>query len=212
MSRAREEFPLRATRDLRSAMAEALAVHVRGLEFDAGGRRFRLKQVFDSWAEWPDKQDWAGAAVLPDEAVKYGKTQRQPALLEETWWPRGEAGWGLYQVCEATLDVQLLVRAPSDGERAAIVRELEGAFLAAGASGADVGGRSGGVLLPMPSYWGLSAWFSLAEARIMDDPESQIRGRNEALLLLHSAAPQVKLDVVRPFLARVAQVTDESEG
>lgn len=208
MSRTKEEFPRRATRDLRASMAEALAIHVRAMEFDSGGRRFRLKQVFDSWADWPDKQDWAGAAVLPDEALKYGKTQRQAQLLEETWWPRGEAGWGLYQICEATCDVQLLVKAPTDGERGAIVAGLEGAFLASGASSADVGGRSGGALLPMPSYWGLSAYFSLVEARILDDPETAARGRNEAMFLLRASAPQVKLDAVRPFQARVTQVTE----
>jgi hypothetical protein len=208
VSRPREEFPRRATRDLRASMAEALAVFVRKAEFNAGGRRFRLKQVFDSWADWPDKQDWVGAAVLPDEAIKYGKTQRQPVLIEETWWPRGESGWGLYQICEATCDMQLMVRAPTDGERAAIVAALEVAFLAPGASGADVGGRSGGVLLPMPSYWGLSAFFSLIEARVLDDTESAARSRNEAMFLLRASAPQVKLDAVRPFLARVTQTSE----
>jgi len=200
----REMYSRRQKLDLRLAIAAALAEYLRTLKFSADGRTFKFASVYDSWPNWLQGGQ-PSAAVLPDDKLVYPRTQRAPVLMEETWEPVGQAGWGLYQLAEATCDMQLLVRAATNGERSAIIAEVENAFVAAGASGNDEAGRRVGLVLPMPDYYQLDARFTLLEQRVLDDAETAARNRNEAMFVLAAQAPQVRLDMVRPFVGRVEQ-------
>lgn len=204
----RELYSRRAKLDLRLSMAAALKGFLETLTFSAGGRPLKFARVYEEWAGWTDKGVQPAASVLPDEQIEYGKAPLTPSLIDGTWEPHGQAGWGLYQLSMAECDMEISIRANSSGERSAVMAVMETAFVEDGAGSSYERGRRYGRIIPMPDYYGLNARFTLLSSRVLDDGDSAMKNRNEASMVVSAQAPLARVDVVQPFIARVTEVLE----
>lgn len=152
-----EDYPLKATTDARSAMAERLAQFVAELDFTAprSTQVFNLRAVYDTWATFTDRAMSGGgllpaAAVLPDRPV-YEGGGLTPNPIDETWsggdptecWPDGRRkypigdgtgdGFVLYTHSEIVVPFVLVFRAKTKPQRKAIAKRLEEVFIEDGA-------------------------------------------------------------------------------
>lgn len=209
----RAQFSRTQTLDLRLSLAAALAEHLRGMTFNAGGRALQFARVYDEWPAWQNDFVSPAAVVLPDEELTYADARLTPTLLEETWEPQdstgkpiGLAGWGLYQLADGEVDLSVNVRAPTPGERTAIVRGIEEAFVSPNATGDYREGARYGILLPLPTYYGLAGRFSLQMLRELDDADTVARKQREVIFVVRAQAPQVKVGVVQPFKLRITEI------
>lgn len=148
------QYPLRKTRDVRSAMAEALAALVRGVSFSLpkSTTPFSFAAVYDTWATFQNTATSAGgklpaAAVLPDRPV-YEAASLTPRMIDDTWSggpvvtpaeiQAGAAptlgtgagdGFALFAIAEVVVPFVLVVRGSSIPIRKAIVSQLEDLFV-----------------------------------------------------------------------------------
>jgi len=62
------------------------------------------------------------------QLVKYGAAVLTPVLIEDTWEPKGEPGWGLWKTAEAEVEFELSFRTTSAVERGKLILGIEDAF------------------------------------------------------------------------------------
>lgn len=157
-----KDYPLKATTDARSAMAERLASFVKELEFTLprSGQVFHLKAVYDTWADFNQRAMSGGgalpaAAVLPDRPI-YEPSSLTPRPIDRTWsggdptecdahgrrlYPYGDGsgvGFLLYTHSEIVVPFVLVFRAKTKPQRKAIAKRLEEVFVEDGAVRPDV--------------------------------------------------------------------------
>lgn len=200
-------YPIKATLDLKAAMAKALATRLLGLFFvPPSGGLIQFTRVYDQWPSFPDNYVSPVAAVLPTP-TRYDASRMTPALLEDTWEPKHQVGCGLYKLADVEADFEILVRTASVEERTVIMAGVEESFQSDGVL-MDPLGAIYGVNLPMPEYWNLVAGFALKASRVLDDEDRAMREHREAVFTVTGWAPQVKLAPVRPMRPTVRLVID----
>jgi hypothetical protein len=126
-------------------------------------------------------------------------------LLEDTVEPRTldgrmtESGFGLYKLSEIEVNLEVSIRAASVTERDAIVLGLEEIFRAPQLLMNEQTGPRYGVLLPLPTYYGVEARFALQSARVLDDEDRAMREQRDAILTISGQAPQVTVGPASPL-------------
>ena len=191
----RAEYPRKATRDVRNAAALALSRHLMGLTWE-GTEHQRFTEVFDEWPAFLNRYQPPAACVLP-ATWTYGSWEY--TLLEETWEPKGLPGFGLYKTNELECEMEVSIRTTSAAEREVIVLALEDAFQDPQMLMSQKRGPRNSIILPMPEYYGLPARFSLQRGRTIDDPDSAMRERRDAVLTVSVQASKVKVGPVYPM-------------
>jgi len=191
----RAEYPRKATRDVRNAAALALSRHLMGLTWE-GTEHQRFTEVFDEWPAFLNRYQPPAACVLP-ATWTYGSWEY--TLLEETWEPKGLPGFGLYKTNELECEMEVSIRTTSAAEREVIVLALEDAFQDPQMLMSQKRGPRNSIILPMPEYYGLTARFSLQRGRTIDDPDSAMRERRDAVLTVSVQASKVKVGPVYPM-------------
>ena len=191
----KEEYPRKATRDVRNAAALALSRHLMGLTWE-GTEHQRFTEVFDEWPAFLNRYQPPAACVLP-ATWTYGSWEY--TLLEETWEPKGLPGFGLYKTNELECEMEVSIRTTSAAEREVIVLALEDAFQDPQMLMSQKRGPRNSIILPMPEYYGLPARFSLQRGRTIDDPDSAMRERRDAVLTVSVQASKVKVGPVYPM-------------
>ena len=193
-----EQYSRQKRTDIRSAMARALQTHLRELRIQTGSGLVGFGAVHDAW---PDPEDTyqapCTATVLPSgyDILSAGMA---PALLDDTWEPRGQPGLALYKTGEVGANFDIGIRCPTDNERSLFVAAIEDAWITAGILMEGPGMRYG-ILLPMPDYWDVCMVASLRSVRLSDDEDHAIRNRREATITVFGTAPVVKLGPVQPL-------------
>lgn len=206
---AREDYSRKATRDVRSAMASALAAYVAGLSFDLeDGNILKFAEVFSEWPAYLDRNVCPSACVLPG-SWKYGDSMLTPTLIESTWEPQGGSGWGLYKTAEAEVELELSLRASSAYERERLILGLEESFHHAEVLMSQQGAANR-IILPLPAYYGLSARYSLLSGRLIDSEEQAMREQRDAVLTISAQAPKVKLGPVHPMSITIRKVSADT--
>lgn len=201
----RNQYSRKRSKSLRAAMAEALQTKLLLARFDRGdGTTFPMAEVYPAWPDPEDHYVYPSAVVLPGSAV-YEDSGMTPTLLECTWEPEGQAGFGLYKTSELVATYEIQVRAPTDSERDLLVAGLEDMWIADGVLMDHVDGPRYGILLDLPAYWGITSTFSLQTVRILDNEESAQRQHREAVLSVTGRASQVKLGPVQPMKLTITQ-------
>lgn len=144
-----DAYPLKGRRDVRSAMARAMAEFVARLRFTEPKEKepFGFARVYADWASFNDRAlsgdgPLPAAAVLPDRPV-YEANGFVPSMIESTWsggdpllvddrgrqlYPIGDGsgrGFALFTIAEMVVPFVLIFRARSKPQRSAIVRILE---------------------------------------------------------------------------------------
>ena len=191
----RAEYPRKATRDVRNAAALALSRHLMGLTWE-GTEHQRFTEVFDEWPAFLNRYQPPAACVLP-ATWTYGSWEY--TLLEDTWEPKGLPGFGLYKTNELECEMEVSIRTTSAAEREVIVLALEDAFQDPQMLMSQKRGPRNSIILPMPEYYGLPARFSLQRGRTIDDPDSAMRERRDAVLTVSVQASKVKVGPVYPM-------------
>jgi hypothetical protein len=206
----REAYSRKQTTDLETAMATALVAYLGGLSFPGpgGGPPIQLLQVFEEWAGFNDGDVPMAACVLPDGEIVYAPGQGTPTLLEDTWEPQGQAGWGLYRLSEATREFKVVARAPTGAERNAIKAGVETAFVDPQVLMRPSGARYG-ILLDLPDYFGLRARFTITSSRKLDDGTNAISNIQEAEFTIRAEAPHVVVGPVQPLVLRTTVTVGE---
>lgn len=197
------DYSFKATRSIRGAMASTLAERLRALEFtDPTGFRFRFAEVFEDWPSYSSKYVPPSACVLPGSWT-YADALMTPTLLEDTWEPHGEAGFGLYKLSEVEVDFEVSLRTDSAAQRDDVMLGLEEAFQSPGLlMDHDIGARYG-VLIEMLDYYKQCVRFALQGARMIDGEDAAMREHRDAVFTIRGIAPQVKIGPVQPFKAIV---------
>ena len=192
------DYPRKATRDVRSAAALALARHLSALTFEPIGQHRRFTEVGDEWPAFLTRYRPPAACVLP-AGWKYGDWSFTPTLLEDTWEPWGQQGFGLYKTAELECEMEISLRTTSPAEREVIVLAIEDAFHDPQMLMSQKRGPRNSIILPMPEYYGQTARFSLQSGRTIDDPDSAIRERRDAVMTVSVQASKVKVGPVFPM-------------
>lgn len=176
-SACQEELPkwhLVKTKHIRDAMAEALRDYVNTIKFSfpASTEPKGFAAVYRSWAQFEDRAVSTGGAlpaatVLPGELVHVGDIL-SPRMMPGTWHQDTEDGklYSLWHTEEAQTEFLIVTRAASSAQRDAINLAIEDAFTETGAPG-HLPARKG-KLLPMPSYFGRKARFTLLNQQNLD--------------------------------------------
>ncbi|TAL46145.1 MAG: hypothetical protein EPN91_00825, partial [Salinibacterium sp.] len=105
-----KNYPLTKSRDVGSAMTDALAAYIAQnvtYSYPVSKVPRTMAKVYDNWAEFHQVALSANgllpaAAVLPDE-VKYDDSSLSPRMLEDTWVSDGQDGYALFGVAEAVV-------------------------------------------------------------------------------------------------------------
>lgn len=189
----------------RAAMAESLVTKLLTARFPRGdGTSFQMAEVYPAWPDPESHYVYPSAVVLPGVAT-YEDAGMTPTLIECTWEPPGQQGFGLYKTSELVVPFEIQVRAPTDAERDLLISGLEDMWVEEGLlMDHEVGARYG-IALPLPGYWGVEAIFSLQGIRILDNEEAAMRQHREAVLSLTGRAPQVVLGPVAPMKLVIRQ-------
>lgn len=199
------------TVDLETAIAQAvLAVINRPFPGPGGEGQIQLAQVFEDWADFEDNFVDPSAAILPDDEVIYGPSHATPTLLEDTWEPVGQAGFGLFELSEASREFELSVRTSSSADRAALKAGIETVFQNDSVLIAPPNGVRYGLVVLMPGYWNLPCRLTLLRSRKLDDTESASKKIAEVRFRIAAQAPHVKIAPVQPF--RLKLTVTESDG
>lgn len=209
----REQFSRSQTMDLETAIANAVISLVSGPFPGAQGRgQIQLAQVFDDWAEFEDDYVDPSGCILPDTELLYGPSHPTPVLLEDTWEPAGEQGFGLYELSEATREFELSIRTETGLDRQALKAGIETAFQSDGVLIAPLNGVRYGTIVSMPEYWNLPCRLTLLASRKLDDAESAQRKIEEARFRILAHASHVKLAPVAPFRLRLTTFEQLADG
>lgn len=196
----RQQYSRSQTMDLETAMANAVISLVdRPFPGPQGRSQIQLAQIFEDWADFEDNFVDPSGCILPDTEVVYGPSHPTPVLLEDTWEPRGEGGFGLYELAEATREFELSIRASTALDRQALKAGIETSFQQDGVLIAPVRGVRTGTIVTMPGYWNLPCRLTLLASRKLDDAESAARKVEEARFRILAHAANVKLAPVQPF-------------
>jgi hypothetical protein len=202
----KEEYSRTATQDVRGAMASALAEYVAGLVFQLDdGNTLKFAQVFAEWPSYLNRAVDPSACILPG-SWKYGDALLTPTLLESTWEPQGGDGWGLYQTAEAEVELELSFRATNTVERGQLILGLEEAFQHTEVL-MNQQGAANRIVLPLTTYYGLSARYSLLSGRSIDSEEQAMREQRDAILTISAQAPKVKLGPVHPMSLTIRKLS-----
>ena len=193
----RNQYSRKASRDVRNAAALALARHLAELSFELGGQTFGFTKVFDEWPSYAQRYKPPAACVLPS-SWSYGAWGLTPTLLEDTWEPTGQQGFGLYKTAELECELEVSIRTTSTAEREAITLGVEDAFHNNKMLMSQAGARNS-VLLSMPEYYNLPARFSLLRGRTIDDEDHAMREKRDVVLTIGVQASKVKLGPVYPM-------------
>jgi len=198
---AKDEFSRTATMDVRGAMAATLARYIAGLKFDTldGGPDLQFAEVFDEWPSYLDRAVPPSGCVLPS-SWKYGAAVLTPVLIEDTWEPKGEPGWGLWKTAEAEVEFELSFRTTSAVERGKLILGIEDAFQ-------STSQEANRVVLPLPDYYGLDARYSLLSARVIDSEDQAIREQRDAVMTISAQADKVVLRPVFPMSLTIKKVS-----
>lgn len=227
-------FPFRKRRDLRSAMAKALAGYLAGLEYSFPATRTpkKLAAVYEEWAEFERRALSAGgalpaAAVLPDRPVPEADAF-VPRILEETWtggdpyilgddgrprFPVGQGtgdGYALFAVSEKVVPMVVIVRAASKPQRQAIVSVFEDSFheLGVGAPTLYPEPVRWGKVLTLDDYYGRPCRFTLGAHQLLGDAGTAKENRWLVQFELQAEAKQVAVARVAAMDARTQLVVD----
>jgi hypothetical protein len=203
------QYSRKQTLSLRLSMAAALADFLRSQRFPEPDGPVQFAEVFDEWPAADDRFVTPAACVLPRGALNYAEARLTPTLLEDTWEVKGEPGFGLYALADAECDFEVQVRAPTGKERDDIVAGFERLFVEDGLLMNHEQGRRYGRLVTLQAYFGLPARFSLQSVSILDDQETAIRNRNEAVFVVRAQAKQVRLGPVQPFTLKIVEKVDD---
>jgi hypothetical protein len=201
----RADYSRTATLDLPTAMAAGLRRLLESVELQSPtGVPVRFSAVFDEWPQAEDNYAPPSACVVPSD-LEYSASVMTPALIEDTWEPVGDFGFGLYVVAEAAQDVEVQIRTDTPGLRARVSLAMESIFLEPGLTALGSPSRNG-VVIPMPEYFGLPMRVLLLRSRKLDDQESAMHNAWETSYFLRIQARQVVLGRVSPFTVKVQEV------
>lgn len=192
------QYSRRASRDVRSAIAAAIARHLEAITFFNSGGAFRLAAVFDEWPSYLDRYVAPSACVLPS-SWRYVDALMTPTLMEDTWEVKGEPGFGLYKLSEVDLELEVSMRTSNVVEREQLILGIEESFQAPGLLMNEASGPRYGLILPLPDYYGLTARVSLMDFRVIDDEERAHREQRDAVVRVSAQAAQVKVGPVFPL-------------
>ena len=198
-----DQYSRKASLNVRDAMARALSRHLKTLTFQFG---VRFTDVFDEWPSYVKRYRPPCACVLPSSWAYSG--WMTPTLLEDTWEPQGAQGFGLYKTGEAETELEISIATTSTEERALIEQGIEDAFVDPELLMSEQRGPRNAILLPMPEYYGLNVRFSLLRGRVIDDEDSAIREKRNAVLTVSAQASKVKVGPVYP-LALTIQINND---
>jgi len=200
MAFSREDYSRKQTVDLTTAMSQAIADRLTACAWPGPGGQgtIQLKRVFTDWPTFNDEFVPPSGCILPDPPLVYGPSHPTPRLLEETWEPQGQLGFGLYELQEATRDVEVVVRAPTSAERQALLAGIETTFQDPRLLMWRRGARNG-VFVPMPGYFGIPCRLTFLSSQKHDDQDTAARNQNEATFVVRAEAKHVMLGPVAPF-------------
>lgn len=222
-----EQYSRKQTEDLETSISQAVqAVLSRSFVGPGGSGVIAIQpdQFFTDWADMNDNFVDPSAAIMPDGELKYGPSHPTPVLLEETWEPPGEQGFGLLELSEASREFEIAVRTGSAAARSALKAGIETAFQdprgltelgpggIIGSTRTAGGDRYGVVVQAMPSYWSLGCRLTLLGSRKIDDSDSASRNIWEARFRVMAEAPHVRLQVVQPMRVKIRLVEEDAEG
>ncbi len=203
----RDQYSRKAVRDVRNAAAVVLARHLGGLSFELGGQSFSFTKVFDEWPSYAQRYKPPAACVLP-AGWSYGPWGLTPTLLEDTWEPKGQQGFGLYKTAELECEMEISIRTTSTAERETITLGVEDAFQADQMLMSQKAGPRNSVILFMPEYYNLPARFSLLKGRTIDDEDRAMREKRDVILTIGVQASKVKLGPVYPMALHFKKQAD----
>lgn len=221
----KEQFSRSQSEDLETAIALAVkAVLARDFPGPGGIGSIKIEEFFEDWADMTENFVNPSAAILPNDELKYGPSHPTPRFLEDTWEPKGEQGFGLSELSEASREFEVAVLASEAAERNALKAGIETAFqdprgllvvkgpAPIGETMTGGGNRSGVLVQAMPEYWSLPCRLTLLASRKLDDADSVSKKNFEARFRLRAEAPHVILQPMQPFRLRLTVIEQDPSG
>lgn len=202
MAFTREQYSRKASMDVRSACARAIQHHFEELIFEKEGSKFRFTAVHDSWPSYTQDYIPPSCCILPG-AWKYGPSNMTPTLIESSWEPVGQMGFGLYKTDELECEFEVSIRTDHVPERNVIILGIEDSFQAPEMLMSETVGPRNCIFLPLPDYYDLQARFALLGGRVIDSEEQAMREQRVASFTVSVQAEKVKLGPVAPLALKI---------
>lgn len=169
--------------DVRLAITRGLAEYIQDLRIDVpGGRRVKLREVHEEYAEVEDPARMPGAAVTLSGPGEYEARSLTPGVDPKERLPQPDGRY-LVVPCDYVQDVSLEVWTNDPAERSACTMMLERAFLPHA--------WRYGFSLELPYYFQTRATYSLKDLTIRDDPSSAQQRIRVAVFTLAARAPVI---------------------
>jgi hypothetical protein len=179
-----------------------------------------LAEIYSDWPTMDDEFVSPSAVILPQDELLYGPSHLTPRLLEDSWEPRGQNGFGLYELSEGTREFQLQVRSGVQAERNALKAGIEGAFVASSViavpppnptpptvqAPSRFEGQRYGIIVRVPEYWNLPVRLTLKGSHKLDDADLAAKNQWAAEFRIEAQAPHVVLRPVPAFRVKFRQV------
>ena len=199
-------YSRKATLDARDALALGLKKIVEEIRFP-GFDTDRFAEIYDEWPSFNESMVVPAAAVLPGEFryADWGDTAG-PHLIEDTWEPKGLPGCGLYRTAEVVLELQLAIRTNLPAERAVLMRAVEDAFQAPRILMQQDGARYG-LVRAIPEYYGLDGRFALLSGSVIDNEDTAMREKRDAVFTISARIPKVQVGPVWPMALKIEKST-----
>lgn len=194
----KEQYSRKATMDVRSALSRALQIHLENIVFKKEGSQFKFTEVHDTWPSFTQQYIPPSACVLPG-GWEYASWSLAPTLLEETWEPQGQMGFGLYKTDEVECRFEVSIRTDNPVERKVVMLGVEDSFQPPDMLMDEAGGARNSIIVPMTEYYDLPARFALLSGRVIDSEEQAMREQRVAVFTLSAQCSKVILGPVAPL-------------
>ena len=209
MQMPRAQFSRKAIIGVRNALAVALARLVEEMTFP-GDQAQNFAAIYDEWPDFLDTAVVPAACVLPGD-FRYADSQMTPSLIEDTWEPKGMPGWGLMKTAELQADFQLSIRTNLPRERSQLMQAIEDLFQPQG-NLMDLTGPRYGLVVPLPEYYGINGRFVLLAGSVIDNEDTAMREKRDAVFTISAYAPKVQVVPVWPLALSITKTMFDSEN
>jgi hypothetical protein len=172
--------------DARTALSRGLAEYLLdNVEVDAeGGRRIRLKHVYQSWAEPEDNIVQPSAIVYASTAGLYDSSRFTPGVLPKERLPAPDNRYAV-ALADFSQDLMLEIWASDPHERMELVNACEQAM--------NPLLTMYGMVLELPYYYNERAVYAMANMAYMDTETDAIRRHRKASFTISAQVPLIKL-------------------
>lgn len=211
-----DQYPLKATTDVRTALARALVDYLKPLEFTVPahatsegatnyGKPLKFAKVFYEWPEQEKQLDLPALSIAPGKA-NYDAANITPVEVPDSRWPEDGDGYVMLTTSEAIVPLQIDIWTAHPSERRAIAMMVPGLF-------EQADGYTGLRLSLGDYYYSQIGSYTFEEYEFIDEGDAAQKRTRRLMMRVEARAPVVVLKPVYDLRIRIdSEINSVDEG